>query len=307
MFYARDCYGPVTIALKAPGPYHFEEQDFGKGVLSVAMNIGTLQPGHFLGDAVRTQSLAGATLCEAIYQPGETLGSHSHQSAFFCLLLEGGYDETYVGRNASFVPYSVAFHPPEEEHSVKIGKKPVRCFNVEVSPSALKTAESFDVRTEGVAEVSAGPLVWLTSALYREFRGHDRYSSLAVEGLMLEMLAALGRTKGNAVERKAPRWLATVYGLVRDSFRENLTVTGLARTADVHPVHLARVFRQFHLCSIGDLQRRLRIQYACSRMKDPETRLSDLALECGFADQTHFSRVFKRFTGMTPAAFRRTQ
>jgi AraC family transcriptional regulator len=73
----------------------------------------------------------------------------------------------------------------------------------------------------------------------------------------------------------------------------------------VHPTHLARVFRQFERRTVGDFIREARIRYARQRMLESKAPLVEIALAAGFADQTHFTRSFKRLTGMTPTEFRR--
>jgi AraC-like DNA-binding protein len=49
----------------------------------------------------------------------------------------------------------------------------------------------------------------------------------------------------------------------------------------------------------------LRIEWARTRIARDDTPLADLALDAGFADQAHFSRVFRRVTGSTPSQYRR--
>jgi AraC family transcriptional regulator len=48
----------------------------------------------------------------------------------------------------------------------------------------------------------------------------------------------------------------------------------------------------------------LRIEWATARLRDSRSSLSEIALSAGFADQSHFTRVFRRATGLTPARFR---
>jgi AraC family transcriptional regulator len=49
---------------------------------------------------------------------------------------------------------------------------------------------------------------------------------------------------------------------------------------------------------------KLRVNYACKQLALPENDLVSVALSSGFADQSHFTRVFKNVTGITPGAFR---
>jgi AraC family transcriptional regulator len=73
----------------------------------------------------------------------------------------------------------------------------------------------------------------------------------------------------------------------------------------VHPVTLARAFRRSFGCTVGEYLRRLRIERATEQLAGGDTPLAEIALAAGFADQSHFSNVFRRRTGMSPSAFRR--
>ena len=78
----------------------------------------------------------------------------------------------------------------------------------------------------------------------------------------------------------------------------------IAATAGIHPVYLCRVFKKRQRVTVGAFVRHLRIQRACDLLRNSQMPLAEIALQCGFADQSHFSVVFKRNTGVTPSAFR---
>src|SRR5262249_39634372 len=131
-------------------------------------------------------------------------------------------------------------------------------------------------------------------------------SALSVEGLALEILAAFSRQTENAPEAYLPGWLRDAKDLLHDRFAETITLNEIAEQVGVHPVRLARAFRQRYGCSLGEYQRRLRLEHACRQLVTTGCSLADIALGAGFADQAHFSRVFKKHTGLTPAKFRAT-
>jgi AraC family transcriptional regulator len=72
----------------------------------------------------------------------------------------------------------------------------------------------------------------------------------------------------------------------------------------VHPVYLASEFRKHFGCTIGEYVRKLRVEFACRRISESDSPLSDIAIAAGFSHQSHFSRTFKAVTGMTPAGYR---
>jgi len=96
---------------------------------------------------------------------------------------------------------------------------------------------------------------------------------------------------------------------VRDLLTERctaaFTLAGLAAEADVHPGHLADAFRRHFGCTVGAHVRRQRVALACRHLAGSEAPLADIALLTGFADQSHFTRTFKRQIGLTPAAYRK--
>jgi AraC family transcriptional regulator len=66
-----------------------------------------------------------------------------------------------------------------------------------------------------------------------------------------------------------------------------------------------RAFRQHVGVTVGEYARARLVARAGEDLKRGETPLSDIALAYGFADQSHFSRTFKRFMNMTPDAYRK--
>jgi AraC family transcriptional regulator len=73
----------------------------------------------------------------------------------------------------------------------------------------------------------------------------------------------------------------------------------------VHPVYLARSFRERYGVSVGEYVRRLRLDWAAAQLSATETPVATVAAEAGFADQSHFTRAFKRHMGLTPGRYRR--
>ena len=73
----------------------------------------------------------------------------------------------------------------------------------------------------------------------------------------------------------------------------------------MHPVTLARAFRTFYGCSVGEYLRRVRVDLAGRWLSDTNLGLAQIALSAGFCDQSHFSNVFRRIIGLTPSRYRR--
>jgi AraC family transcriptional regulator len=264
-----------------------------------------LPPGRFYGNRQRTQQLSGIRLSENAYTPGFAIPRHAHQSAFFGLVIEGGYKENYDTRSRECTPDTLLFHPAGEVHSEQHYDVVVRIFNVEPTGQLLQRLREYAGVFDGPRAFQAAPLVRLAARLYTEFTTDDPIARLAMEGLALELLAGACRHLEPADGPTPPAWLRRVRDLLNDRCTENLGLEDVARQVGVHPAHLARTFRRHFHCTAGDYQRRARIARARGLLATSDTPLVQIALALGYADQSHFTAAFKRHTGATPAAFRR--
>jgi AraC family transcriptional regulator len=107
------------------------------------------------------------------------------------------------------------------------------------------------------------------------------------------------------VSRPAPHWLKQATEIVESRFLERLSLAEIASEVGVHRVHLSREFHKYNRCTVGEMIRRRRVQYASQLLANSRTSLAEIALVCGFSDQSHLSLLFKRYMGMTPSRFRR--
>lgn len=262
-----------------------------------------LSAGQYYGSVVNRQQVSGLVLSEIKHTQPRKLPQHSHELGFFSFLLKGDYEESFGRQRVTHQPLTLMWYPPAMQHQDEIGPRGGHFFNVEVPPY-------WGERLRDYSAVASAPLVWqgnepvwLMMRLYREFNSADEGYELAMEGLLLELMAAIARQPGRKEQRK-PVWLRRVETMIRDQFTGKLTMTKLADEAGVHPAHLARIFRHFHRMTVSEYVHRLRVQEACAMLRQPETSLAEVALLTGFADQSHFSRVFHRLTGLTPKVWR---
>jgi AraC-like DNA-binding protein len=255
------------------------------------------------GQIIRSSREPGIVCHEVLYDSGMTLETHAHHCAFVALSLDGRYRETASGMDFECNPRSSVFHPAGQEHAVFIGDSNVRCFIIELDEAEIR--RRYDAHPPAaLLHIDGGPMGAILTSLYGEFRHGDACSSLAIQGLVLQLLAGLSRTDGHDVERGRPSWLDRIDDMLRHHFRSHLTLEDIASAVGMSPVRVSVVFRHIYHRSIAEEQRRLRVEFARERLSDPRVTLAEIAVEAGFSDQPHFSRVFKQLTGMTPARYR---
>lgn len=247
---------------------------------------------------------AGLTLSESIYPAGLKMSSHLHEPAYFSLVLKGAYTETFGKGSRTCVPSTMIFHPPHDKHAVDFHNAEVRIFRIEVESRWLERTRQGAALPERSTDFRGGFLSSLCARLYGEFHASDSCSALAIEGLMLEILAEISRDHTRKLDRNVPSWLEQARDILRESLAGPPSLEALARAVGVHPIYLARQFRRRYHCTIGEYLRQLRIEAACREISAARAPLSVIAANTGFYDQSHLTNAFKRYTGMTPTQYR---
>lgn len=258
---------------------------------------------HFEGVQTARSKIYGFQLSEMIYPPNVEFASHSHEHANFCIALSGGCSETYGKRIRDYKPLTYAFLPANEGHSLKVLPTGMSAFCVEISPPWIDRAREYSLILDKSVHSTRDEISLLLTKLYTEFKRNDSASPLAIEGLALELLAEVSRNQVFFKDPKPPRWLETVKEILHERSLDHFYIRDLSKEVGIHPVHLARKFRKYYRCSIGEYIRKLRVEYACRELSKSEANLLDIALKSGFSDQSHFIRVFKRYLGITPAKY----
>ncbi len=263
-----------------------------------------LPPGYLYGESLRSHKVASFALSERFYPPRFKTPTHSHKRALLCFVIEGDYTESYSGHTRECKSSTLLFHPPEEMHAEHFHDAGGHSFIVEIDPLWLERVREQRASPEGSAWFKGGVLELLSRRLYKEFRQTDEVSDLIIEGLMFEIMGEATRRCSAARDKCAPPWLEQARDFLHSEFAKPLRLADIAQTVGVHPVHLAQAFHKSYSCTVGDYVRRLRIEYACHELASSELPIVDIALAAGFCDQSHFTRTFKRLTGLVPSQYR---
>jgi len=255
------------------------------------------------GQIIRVRRVGSFTLTEAAYATGTKLPNHIHNLAYITFVIEGVMNEKYPGSDVTCRPGTVRFLPAEQPHENQVESR-VRCLHISAEQSVLDGLSRRAAVPRHPAIIGGLNVTWLANRLYAEFSGHDTASSIAIEGLVLEVLAELARSQNERPNVSVPNWLKQATDIVEARFLERLSLTGIASEVGVHYVHLSRQFHKFNRCTIGELIRRRRVQHASHLLAHSRTPLAEIALICGFSDQSHLSFLFKRYMGLSPSKFR---
>ncbi len=103
----------------------------------------------------------------------------------------------------------------------------------------------------------------------------------------------------------APWQVKRVWAYVDNHLAERMPLEVVAAVVRLSVSHFSRNFSKSLGLPFGQFLAQRRVAHAQDLMATTDRRLCDIALTCGFADQSHFSRTFSRFVGVSPARWRR--
>lgn len=98
--------------------------------------------------------------------------------------------------------------------------------------------------------------------------------------------------------------VSKVLTCIQENIDQPLRLPELAKKVSLSVYQLDQRIRAIYQISTGQLITRTRIDTACHLLTATGNTISNIALECGYSDQSAFSRQFKQTTGMTPKAYR---
>jgi AraC-like DNA-binding protein len=255
----------------------------------------------------KSLALDGFLVTDARFPPLARLAPHVHERATLAVMLEGSFDLGITNRVYPCEPGCVVTEPAEERHGNVLGTAGAHVLVVQPEPTALDRLGHCGRMFEDVRYAARGPGSGVAWRIVQALASPDSATPLEVEGLVLEMFALASR-QGQLERRSrhAPQWLVRTRELLHASFRQPPPIDELAREAGVHPDYLARAFRLRFGVPVGTYVRRLRLEWAAARLAATEEPIARIALDAGFADQSHFTRAFKRYAGLTPGEYRQT-
>jgi AraC family transcriptional regulator len=259
-----------------------------------------LAPGQFFGGARLGRSGRGIEISHRIAAgaPDQVL-THTHHDAHFILVTGGDYVSA-AGRPPDAGPVLI-YNPPGTTHRDHFERGRGSFFAISLSPGyaalALSGTSVPDAPCHLTAPAQHALAMRVATACAVEV------SSLSLDALCLELLGSMDARR-RAWPLSPPHWLESAVELLKDRYREELTVAEIAAAVGVHPIHLARTFRRHLRCTPGEFARFRRLEQAASLLVRTAHPLAQVALSSGFADQSHFSRVFARYFGLPPGEYR---
>lgn len=185
-----------------------------------------------------------------------------------------------------------------------------RCISFHYSPEHFeRITEQGAGRPHRFGLLRVPPVRELSPLLVRACARLGRSPSRAWEEISVELAGiALQLAQGEPAREPAASTVSRVTRVVRRIERDldsHSCLADLAKEAGLSLYHFLRTFEQLTGVTPHQYVRRIRLQAAAAQLVCSETRVLDVALDCGFGDVSNFNHAFREEFGVSPRQFRR--
>ena len=247
--------------------------------------------------------------------PPEWMPTHTHSEYQFCLSLDCPGEYYYRGTHYWVPTGSISVIHPGEIHTGRDidDRQTYATFRMMylsldvVNAAVLEIAES-----DANSPFFADPII-LDPHLAKHFlnfhsSSQGTSSRLEQDSLLLSLLTQFILHYGDTAftprlvkeERKA---VHRVRDYLQENYAEDVTLDRLSQIAELSSYYLSRVFRAEVGILLHQYQTQIRVERAKMQLAQGVS-IQQVAVEVGFVDQSHLTRHFKRFVGITPGKYR---
>lgn len=187
----------------------------------------------------------------------------------------------------------VILRPVGYEHKNIFHKSNGICFNIEFVNNAEPEIQNL------FNEIEIKPSDLDLYKLFTAFISNcsdDELSCLTTEALISDQ-DEIGPVKKQD-------WYNKVIERIREEYDTSLSLKILSETANIHPNYLARKFKQINGLTIGEYIRKIRIEKGFILLISDQSNLTEIALQAGFYDQSHFIKNCHIAFGLSPRKLR---
>ncbi len=140
------------------------------------------------------------------------------------------------------------------------------------------------------------------------FAGHGKASTLNLIGHLCLFLDALIQSSSTRREARASRlqdfYIQEAVIFMEHNYQRELTVEEVADACKLNRSYFSKLFKESMGCPPQEFLIRLRLSKAAEQMKRTKASIGEISVSCGYPNQLHFSRAFKKRYGVSPREWR---
>ena len=262
------------------------------------MKTKKLKAGTFMGHTQKLRTLSDFTLSTTDHSQHMKVPKHEHEHPYISLLTHGLYQEESIISEYDVKSGCSLFRPKGFEHKNEIGSLNSFCFNIEIEKKISDKKHYSKISDYVPFERNNLEILKIYYGFLNDFS--DELLAITVE----ENLYHLFQQHYSEYITGRALWVKKIKQEVRLHPEKKYSIDEVSNSLHLHPNYFVRKFKAKTGFTFGEFLLRQRISMGIDLMLHSSKPLTEIAVESGFYDQSHFIRHFKRFFGTTPSHYR---
>lgn len=257
-----------------------------------------LKEGEYLGNKLKANENSFCNLSITSYDPDKVIEKHCHANNYISVLTSGNYVDYSNNCDLPVMVGDILFRPSCYMHQNVFLKSGGKCFNIEFKPEWQKKLDINLPLPANFVHFKAGVFPSLYKLLVNFQSGYNYDSALE------HICDWLFEINQKSAIRGSQLWVEKVEHILDNELDHFHTLHSLSDRVFVHPVYLARAFKQRKGVTIGEYQLKAKLSHALNLLLITSYSISDIAFQNGFYDDAHFIHSFSSVYNMSPQKFR---
>lgn len=261
-----------------------------------------LDKGQSLAPVLTTYPLQDLLIGITEYpNPVKTGRWHAHKNPQISFVLEGGNIENRKRKQIERVCGSINFYHAFEPHQNIYQVFPSKHFSIEIDWKFLAKYELQENQVNAAVEENPfSKFIFLK--ILKEVLLNDSFTRGSVEMLFLELANNASLPKKRGVSQN---WVPVLREILNENWNRQPSLQELSDEIGIHPVTISGNFRKYFSSTYGEYMRKIKIDRSLKMIRESSQSLTQVGYACGFADQSHFTRIFKNQTGFLPKQYQK--
>ena len=235
---------------------------------------------------------------------------HTHEEFSLGIVDKGRSRFWYEGETAELSPGALVFLPPRLVHSCNPVEQDnwqykMLFINSQWINGLMASRTEFFLNKPVIGYAKGRADFLLMNQMLENLM--SKAAPLEKEASILQVFERFFRTEYEVYRlsaRKEQPGLRIIREYIRQYFREKVTLDTLEQVSGLNKFHIIRLFKESFKVPPHTYQTLLRVNYAQKELRR-QRPLAEIAIDAGFYDQSHFIKVFKSHTGVTPDKYQR--
>lgn len=254
-----------------------------------------LYEGQYLGETIKSYKTDMISVKCTLHEKSESK-FHAHSNSYLSILLCGLYSEVTLDSQKIISPCNILYRPAHYKHKNQFIADKTKCFNIEFSPEWF---DKHDINSKKIRhqikDIQNYPFVL---HLLIDFLQHRQIEFF--EELLMQLISS----EEKAISSLRKPWLGKLVRILDNEIEKTHSLKTLSERVFIHPNYMSRAFKEHFGLTIGQYQMDKKIKNATKKLFIEPNSIAQIALDCGFFDESHFIKTFKACHRITPHQFR---